>query len=118
GSPRSECRRREMIHVAQTVSRRAEIKQAHFWCVFIDSKSFGRLVGRMCTTSCDQNRSEQRGQSLNHPPKNRIHSKLLSKEKYISRTAFTLTYLFENTSSITPRQREIRRNKKFCFAIT
>jgi hypothetical protein len=27
-----------MIDVAQTVSGRAEIKQAHLWCVFIDSK--------------------------------------------------------------------------------
>src|SRR5436305_14573268 len=68
-----------MIDVAETVSRLAEIKQAHLWCVFINSKGFSRPIGRMCTTSCDHNCSEQHSQSCHHLLKNQIHSKLLPK---------------------------------------
>jgi hypothetical protein len=46
---------------------------------------------------------------------NRIHSKRPLKHNHISRTAFAFTHLFENGPSITPPQRQIRRNKENLF---
>lgn len=49
-----------MIDVAKTISRRAEIKQAHLWRVLVHRESFSRRVCGMLTAGCYQTATKQR----------------------------------------------------------
>src|SRR5215831_14612911 len=72
-------RSRKVVDVAETISRRAQIKQAYLWRVFVDRKRLSRRIRAAPATGRDQSRSKQRAERHNFSVTNQIHSKTSSK---------------------------------------
>jgi thymidylate synthase len=62
-----------MVDVAETISRRAEIKQAHLWGVFIHCECFSRRICGMLTARCHHDRSKQRARRSNSLSDDCVH---------------------------------------------